>query len=86
MRHRKGITLLPIGHDDYQHTLGGLPQWYELNAVCPICHRTAHVDRYEMARRFGGGKKVGSLASKLVCQVCGNRQGNMLMIGMMPRD
>ncbi len=86
MRHGKGIALLPAGHDDYKRTLADLPQWYELSAVCAACERIARVDRYEMAGRFGGGRKVGSLASRLVCRRCGNRQGNRLLIGMMPRD
>ncbi|HEU0096342.1 MAG TPA: hypothetical protein VFQ52_07795, partial [Rhizomicrobium sp.] len=73
-------------HDDYQRTLGDLPQWYELSAVCSTCQRAANIDRYEMARRFGGGKKMSALAGRLVCQACGNRLGNMLLIGMMPRD
>jgi len=54
MRHRKGIALLPLAHDEYQHTLASLPQWYELRAACSVCGRTAPVDRYVMARRFGG--------------------------------
>ena len=86
MRHRKSITLLPMGHSDYEHTLGGLPQWYELNAFCSACRRSLPIDRYELARRVGGGVKVRLLAGKLVCKGCGNRAGNRLLIGMMPRD
>ncbi|MDR6904309.1 pyruvate/2-oxoacid:ferredoxin oxidoreductase beta subunit [Rhizobium miluonense] len=86
MRHRKGIALLPLGHSDYEQTLRGLAQWYELSAACSGCGRTVPVDRYEMRRRFGENKKVGTLASKLVCSGCGNRVGNKLLIGMMPRD
>lgn len=86
MRHRKGIALLPPEHDEYQHTFASLPQWYEFRAACPACGRTAHVDRYAAARRFGGDMKVGALARKLVCRGCGNDVGNALLIGMMSRD
>ena len=86
MRHLKGITLLPMGHSDYEQTFGGLPQWYDLSAVCSVCGRTGSVDRHEMRRCFGDSKKVGSLVGKLTCRGCGNKMGNKLLIGMMPRD
>jgi len=78
--------LLSMGHSDYEQTLGGLAQWYELTAVCSACGRTVLVDRYELCRRFGENNKVGMLMGKLVCRGCGNKAGNKLLIGMMPRD
>jgi hypothetical protein len=85
MKHRKGIELTAsdIG---YAETLGELAQWYELGACCPVCEHTQRIDRYELARRYGKGMRLATIGRKLICKRCGNRDGNRLTVGMLPRD
>ena len=85
MKHRKSIELVGGGAGS-EGTLGELAEWYELLASCRACQHVKHIDRYALARRFGKSMRIAGIGSQLRCQKCGNREGNRVLIGMMPRD
>ncbi|OWV92772.1 hypothetical protein ATY81_16610 [Rhizobium sp. R72] len=89
MRHRKGINLarpadyaVDLTHD----TLGSLPEMFVLVAACPACHKRAPIDRWDLGRQLGKRSILANVAKMLKCSRCGNRAGNRLLLGKLPRD
>lgn len=65
-------------------TFDDLPEYNALGGHCPRCERVGWLDRYELRRRFSNAF-LGSLAVRLRCLGCGNRQNNKWIIGQLPR-
>ncbi|MDQ0559043.1 hypothetical protein QO004_000821 [Rhizobium mesoamericanum] len=89
MRHRRGIDLAPpvdYAVDLHQETLGSLQQMFVLVAACPVCLKSASIDRWELGRSVGRHITLANLATKLKCSGCGNHAGNRLLLGKLPRD
>lgn len=89
MRHRRGINLAPPADyavDQDRETLGSLPEMYVLVAACPLCHKSAPIDRWELGRQVGKRIPLAKLAKRLTCSGCGNHAGNRLLLGTLPRD
>ena len=88
MKHRRSIDLVASHEavEPQKETLASLPQWYVLHARCRICRHETAIDRRELAYRSGKNLSLSGLASRLTCSGCGNRTGNHLLIGKLPRD
>jgi hypothetical protein len=91
VKHRRSIDLaapFPPAHhrirDGEPHeTLKGLSEWEVLGARCPKCGRTAWLDKRLVLREWGDGSLL-SFGQKLRC-TCGNREGNVVLVGALPR-
>ncbi|MEY9562259.1 hypothetical protein [Sinorhizobium fredii] len=70
---------------DPKLTLQALPEWYQLAVSCGHCKHVAPLDRRELARKVGKQAVITSLVPKLRCAECGNKKGNKLMLGKLPR-
>lgn len=94
MKHRKGIDLTggrgrPIYMGDLEDValkLGGLVEWECLGARCGKCEHERWLDRWDLQRRLTGTVVLSTLAPKLRCRRCGNKVGNKLILGKLPRD
>ncbi|MDP9811365.1 hypothetical protein J2W42_004229 [Rhizobium tibeticum] len=79
MRHRRGIDLAPpadFAVNLERKTLGSLPEMYVLVAACPLCLKSAPIDRWELGRRLGKRAPLANLAKRLKCSGFGNHAGN----------
>lgn len=95
MKHRRGIDLDRPGREDVtylgplpdpQHTtFDDIPQWHAVGAHCTKCERTGWLLRGEQADRWGGGAFLGSLQQRLRCLACGNKTGNVWVVGQLAR-
>lgn len=90
MKHRKGIELLPedcppASSEPTDVTYADLAEWYYLAVECPHCGRRGRIDRHALARRFGARSPIRFAGAYLRCTKCGNRNGNRIMIGKLPR-
>ena len=95
MRHKKGIQLVrhrreeityvgPVmdpSHDVFE----AIPDHHALGGHCSSCERTGWVDRWEIARKFGNRTYLSSLRQHLRCLGCGNKKGNVWILGKLPR-
>lgn len=70
---------------DPQYTFATLPEWYRLAVRCGQCNHIAPLDRRELARKVGKSTVIASLLPRLKCEKCGNRDGNILRLGKLPR-
>lgn len=87
MRHRRSIDLMPRENAaDYGSTLELLPEWYVLVAKCGKCRHQGRIERRAIAGTHGWGVDLNSIGRTLKCSRCGNREGNKLLIGKLPRD
>lgn len=87
MRHRRSIDLMPRQDAaDDGATLELLPEWYVLVAKCGKCRHRGRIDRRLVANRRGWGVSLNSIGPALKCVRCGNREGNKLLLGRLPRD
>lgn len=87
MRHRRSIDLMP--REDaagYGATLELLPEWYVLVAKCGLCRHQGRIDRRAIASARGWDIHLNSIDRTLKCSRCGNREGNKLLLGKLPRD
>lgn len=96
MKHGRGIDLIgkPSRHEiiysglitDPTHTtFDDIPEWGALGGYCPKCGRAMWIDRRAVSRKWGKGAYLGSLAQRLRCLNCGNREGNKWIMGQLPR-
>ena len=88
MKHRRGIDLVP-SHEEVaadRETLATLPQWYVLHARCPSCEHETTINRRMLAYRHGKDISLARIGPRLKCSGCGNRTGNQLLLGRLPRD
>lgn len=88
MKHRRSIDLV-ASHEAVatdRETLATLPQWYVLHARCPACRHETKIDRRQLAYRSGKDISLTRIGSRLKCNSCGNRTGNQLLLGKLPRD
>ncbi|MFC3163634.1 hypothetical protein [Ciceribacter thiooxidans] len=91
MKHRRGIDLTAsFGPSDYREhesqqyeTLKSLHEWEVLGAKCGKCGRVSWLDKRVIEREFGN-QYLMNLRRKLRC-VCGNKEGNTVLIGKLPR-
>nr|WP_132520961.1 hypothetical protein [Rhizobium sp. BK376] len=88
MKHGRGINLTPYDGDPEfdMATLASLPEWYVLFARCVHCGNQVAIDRWDVARRCGKGIALAEVCPRLKCNRCGNRIGNRLFLGKLPRD
>jgi hypothetical protein len=94
MKHARGIHLgrpdrystayLGQVTEPVSTTFGDIAEYHALGGHCPRCERVGWVDKYELMRRFSNAY-LGSLAVRLRCLGCGNRQGNKWVLGQLPR-
>jgi len=96
MRHRRGIDLtvresrydiLYLGPllDPVHTTFDDIPEWHALGGHCARCERTGWINRWEVSRKWGKHTFLGSLAGRLRCLGCGNKDGNKWILGKLPR-
>jgi hypothetical protein len=88
MKHRRSVDLV-AGHEVVEidrETLATLPQWYVIHARCPACRHETMIDRRELAYRSGKDITLARIGPRLKCNGCGNRSGNQLLLGRLPRD
>ncbi|MBB3441477.1 hypothetical protein LVY75_23765 [Sinorhizobium sp. B11] len=88
MKHRRSIDLV-ASHEEVatdRETLATLPQWYVIQAQCPACQRETRIDRRVLAYRYGKDISLARISLRLKCSGCGNRTGNQLLLGRLPRD
>ena len=88
MKHRRSIDLV-ASHEEVEidrETLATLPQWYVLHARCPACRHETMIDRRMLAYRSGKDIPLARIGPRLKCNGCGNRTGNQLLLGKLPRD
>ncbi|MFS8146871.1 hypothetical protein ATY78_15640 [Rhizobium sp. R635] len=89
MKHRRSIELQPpAGYaiEIERQTLATLPQWFVVHARCRACRHQTPIDRRDVTRRCGDELSLATLAKRLKCRGCGNRSGNLLLLGKLPRD
>jgi hypothetical protein len=89
MKHRRSIELAPpegFAVEIEKQTLATLPQWFVIHARCGACRHQAPLERRGIARRCGLDLSLARLAGRLKCRECGNRSGNLLLLGRLPRD
>jgi hypothetical protein len=94
MKHARGIqlgrpdrystTYLGPVTDPVSTTFSDIPEYHALGGYCPRCERVGWIEKYELKRRFSNAY-LGSLAVRLRCLGCGNRQGNKWVLGQLPR-
>jgi hypothetical protein len=91
MKHPRSIDLAaPFApaafreHDgcDYQ-TLKSLPDWEVLGAKCGACGRISWLDKRTVEREWGN-QYLLNLRHRLRCKY-GNKEGNTVLIGKLPR-
>ena len=58
-----------------------LPPLHQIGGRCQRCEREGWVDRYSIERRFGAHEYLQNLTPKLRCLECGNKRGNVWIIG-----
>lgn len=88
MKHRRSIDLV-ASHEEVatdRETLTTLPQWYVIHAHCQACQREKRIDRRMLAYRYGKDISLAKIGLRLKCSGCGNRTGNQLLLGRLPRD
>jgi hypothetical protein len=88
MKHRRSIDLV-AGYEAVEidrETLATLPQWYVIHAQCPACRHETMIDRRQLASRSGKDTTLAKIGLHLKCNGCGNRTGNQLLLGKLPRD
>lgn len=91
MKHRRGIDLsAPFHPSDYREhdgqqyeTLNSLKEWEVLGARCAKCGRVSWLDKRAVEREWGNHYLL-NLRNKLRCE-CGNKAGNTVLIGTLPR-
>ncbi len=91
MKHRRGNDLsaqAPAAsyteHDPAMyHTLKGLREWEVLGAKCAACGHVGWVNKDALLARFGD-RYLMNLHGQFRCR-CGNRDGNTVLIGRLPR-
>jgi hypothetical protein len=93
MKHRRGVDISGRGRpiyvgvlEDVALVVGGLREWECVGARCGACEREAWLDRYDMQRKARGSVVLSDLAPRLRCRACGNRVGNKIILGKLPRD
>lgn len=98
MKHRRGIDLpppeppvlvdRPVEVVEYSETgistVGALLGWHLIGGRCSSCEREGWIDKNWLDWRFSD-YWLGELPPKLRCRKCGNRKGNKLIIGKLPR-
>lgn len=91
MRHRRGIDLsapfrpkdFTVHNPEQYHTLRGLHQWEVLGGKCGACGHIGWLDMDAVLRRYGD-QYLMNLRGKFRC-ACGNKVGNSVLIGRLPR-
>ncbi len=74
----------PAGRPE-EITFANLPEWYELFCKCKRCGRERHLDRHDLARRFGTAQSIVALGRRMSCQQCSNNNGNVIRVGKQRR-
>lgn len=70
--------------NDYQ--LGWLSEWHVLVAICSRCRHRRRLSIDAIMRRYPRIGLVQQIAPMLACRQCGNREGNQVEIGRLPRN
>jgi hypothetical protein len=74
----------PVAVGDHD-TLGSLPQWLYLVAMCGKCSHHSPLDRGRLMKKYGAGGNIKLMATLLRCNQCRNTQFNMIGVLKMPR-
>lgn len=98
MRHRKPVDpttrldapFAPAHFEQVQpgdyRQLGGLSQSEVLGARCRSCKNIRWLDHKAVLKRMNGQNVyLVSMGQRFVCQACGNRAGNEVLVGRLPR-
>lgn len=95
MKHRRGIELgrqardevvyLGFLVDPVQTTFDDIPEWHALGGHCAKCERTGWLNRWDLGQKWSKTTYLSSLAPRLRCMGCGNRNGNKWILGQLPR-
>lgn len=94
MKHRKGIDLnrggrgapVYIGElDDVARDLRSMMEWECVGGRCVVCEREAWLDRWDI-QRGRSSIILSEVAKRLRCRECGNKAGNRIILGRLPRD
>jgi hypothetical protein len=95
MKHRRGIQLGRPRRDEIVYlgpvmdpahtTLDDIPEWHALGGHCSKCEREGWLLRWELSQKWGKQTYLSSLAPRLRCRSCGNREGNKWILGQLPR-
>lgn len=92
MRHARSIDLEPGRHEiDPEEGIGplrlaDLEENQILGARCAACDHNNWVNRWEIARIWGGGATLNELRPLLRCTRCDNKGNNGWRIGRIDRD
>jgi len=92
MQHRRGIDLtssknrhILLETPEFEwETFESLPQWFELFAGC-ACGSFKHVNRHELAKRWGKSTYIKTLSGRLRCTACGQKGKSAFWLHKAPR-
>ncbi|TAT77140.1 hypothetical protein ELI56_02365 [Rhizobium ruizarguesonis] len=93
IKHRKGIDLqggrgtpIYVGElEDVATDLRKMMEWECVGGRCVVCEREAWLDRWDL-QRGRSSIILSQLAERLRCRGCGNKTGNRMILGRLPRD
>lgn len=94
MKHRRGIDLIKGGRgqpiyvgeaEDVMRDVKAMMQWECIGGRCGRCDREGWIDRWEL-QRGRSSIILSEIAKRLRCRGCGNKSGNRVILGRLPRD
>jgi hypothetical protein len=94
MKHRRGIELARGGRyapvylgeiEDVMRDTHAMMKWECIGARCSSCEREAWLNRDEL-QRGTSSLILYKVAKRLRCRSCGNKAGNKIFLGRLPRD
>lgn len=89
MQHSRGIELFAEADrrkaTRENFSLGDVAKWYDLYGKCFICGHVGHIDRWELARKFGKARPILDMMPHLRCTRCGNKATNSFCVSLLPR-
>lgn len=71
---------------DGEDSTAWLADWHVLDLKCGACGHRGKLYWSRVRARVAPGTRMGDLERRFRCKACGNRQGNQLSIGKLPRD
>ena len=69
----------------YAIRLRDLRGWHMLTVSCGRCRHKAHIRLWQLTSKLDGATFLQDAERRLVCQRCGNRTDNLVLITMMER-
>ncbi len=69
----------------YAIRLYQLRRWHILTARCGHCRHTRHMRLWQVKLGLPGDAYLDEVEKRLVCQRCGNREDNRVLVLMEPR-